>query len=217
MDDDERKRLDQKCRQDIEQFLTEIQGETDRGMALVSLAVIDTLLEEILTAHMCDDLSPDHLKKMFKDNGGALSTLSSKQDVAYAFGLIEKGEYREITTLRRIRNEFAHATYGLSFASATIRPLCIKLTDNIPDNTPTERLRFMISVNNIYHRLYFRTLAVSYKRNQRKQWVNPESVRWRSVDEDPGDLKPSVVIGRTGISPAIFVDGQFLAKRLPGQ
>lgn len=48
-------------------------------------------------------------KKDIFSGSGALATFSGKIEMAYYLGHIAEEEYKELNTIRQIRNEFAHA------------------------------------------------------------------------------------------------------------
>jgi hypothetical protein len=64
---------------------------------------------------------------LFNGPNSPLSSLSNKIELALAFGLISQLEYRNLTLIRRIRNEFAHKIGELSFDSSAISNRCTEL------------------------------------------------------------------------------------------
>ena len=101
---------------DLIAFLQELRNETDRGLALVSAAVIDEKLAQTLAAFFQDDGEmAQQILGVDLRREAALSSFSARADAAFALGLIERREYDEIGIVRRIRNEFAHARHGLRF------------------------------------------------------------------------------------------------------
>ena len=55
---------------------------------------------------------------------GALSTLASRIDAAFGFGLLSAQNHREPHKLRQIRSNFAHSVEALSFDDPPISDLC---------------------------------------------------------------------------------------------
>jgi mannitol operon repressor len=56
-----------------------------------------------------------------------LGTLSTRASAALALGLIREREFKEVDTLRRVRNRFAHNVH-ISFDSQDVDALCRNLT-----------------------------------------------------------------------------------------
>lgn len=102
-------------------FLKEFQRETDRGCALVGLALLDERLKETLYAFLADTRSAKNLIDGF---GAPLGTLSARIKACHSLGLISEAEKRNLDILRKIRNEFAHASHGVTFESPPIARLC---------------------------------------------------------------------------------------------
>jgi DNA-binding MltR family transcriptional regulator len=92
-------------------FGKELWQETDRGAALVGLAFIDEMLKRLFEAKM---LQVKIAKKLL-EYPRALSSAAARSDVAYALGWIGARTYGDLTTLRQIRNKFAHAHESVKF------------------------------------------------------------------------------------------------------
>jgi DNA-binding MltR family transcriptional regulator len=101
-------------------FLTELQGETDRAAAVLGPALLDDLLRQLLSANMA---SPNVAQKLLAPNR-PLGTFSARILAAEAFGLINALEAKDLNRLREIRNKFAHQLHGLCFADQSIRDSC---------------------------------------------------------------------------------------------
>jgi DNA-binding MltR family transcriptional regulator len=128
--------------------------ESDRGAALLGMAFLDELLKRLFEAKLRDG----KISKKLLDYPGALSTASARTDVAYSLGWFGAKTYRDLVTLRKIRNEFAHAHALVKFADADIRTLCTKLKlEEVPIKGPftLERAQFMWAVGQIAFRLEF--------------------------------------------------------------
>lgn len=182
--------------QDLSRFVTELQVETDRGLALVGGAVIDDKLRATLERFFVDGSSA----KLLDSGNGPLGSFSARADACFALGLINKFEYDEITLIRRVRNEFAHGLHGTTFSSEPIPGYCSGLKSDLPQggNYPTSqpRFRFMNAVIALTMRLYYRPLWVEKERRTSKDWVPPEQIRWREITtEKPPPDGPFLVIG----------------------
>lgn len=111
-------------------FLSEFQEETDRGAALVGAALIDDRLERLLKSHL---LECKQSKEILNGGNSPLGSFSARTNMAYCLGLITELEYKEIETIRKVRNEFAHKVHGLSFKDQKVNDLCQNLKANTPD------------------------------------------------------------------------------------
>ncbi len=101
-------------------FTKELREETDRGTALVGLAYLEELLARLVRARMLKDAIT---KKLF-EYPGALSTAHARMDLAYALGWIGPETYKDLDTVRKIRNKFAHTHQVRRFHDQDIAQLC---------------------------------------------------------------------------------------------
>jgi mannitol operon repressor len=99
--------------EDLAEFVGELKKESDQGLPLVAVALIDDLLEKTLKAFFCEGSSAS---KLLCEGNAPLGTLSSRIEACFALGLIDKFEHSEISILRKVRNEFAHAKHGTTHA-----------------------------------------------------------------------------------------------------
>lgn len=181
---------------DLSRFLSELNGETDRGLALVGAAVLDDKLRATLLAFTAD--SPIG-KKIVEGADAAIGTFSARTDACLAFGLIDSFEHSEITLIRKVRNEFAHGLHGTNFKTEPIRGYCTNLKSHLPEGAghsiDEPRFRFTNSIISLVTRLYYRPDWVSKERRVIKEWVSPDQVRWRSFeDEKPQSGSPVLAI-----------------------
>jgi mannitol operon repressor len=170
---------------DYSAFLGEFQGETDRGCALVALALMDERLKEILYAFLAETKTSKDLIDGFN---APLGTLSARIKACHSLGLISESEYSNLDTLRRVRNEFAHATHGISFDDPTVSKLCNKITarftiagdfPSVEDHqkevervfgTPTPRKLFIQAAITLSLHLMYRSRWVALERRVVKDW-----------------------------------------------
>jgi len=127
-------------------FLTEFQGETDRGAALVGAALIDSRLERLLCSHLAVEEMADEL---ICSNNAPLGTFSSRIKMGYALGLITELEFRESEIIRRVRNEFAHSVHGLDFKGQKVAALCRNLKSNTPDGKRFDENPRQLFINSV--------------------------------------------------------------------
>jgi DNA-binding MltR family transcriptional regulator len=135
-------------------FGEQLEQESDRGAALVGLAFLDELLKRLFEAKMLDG----SIAKKLLRYPGALSTAAARADVAHALGWIGAKTYRDLMTLKKIRNGFAHAHEPVKFTDAAVEALCAKLELGKTANTgpiATPREQFMWASGRIALRLEF--------------------------------------------------------------
>ena len=69
------------------------------------------------------------LMELFEpENNGALSTFAAKTKLAYAMGLISTKQFKDLTYMRKIRNEFAHTSGPMKFTESPVREYCRQLS-----------------------------------------------------------------------------------------
>jgi len=150
-------------------FLKEFQNETDRGAALVGAALLDKQLLELLKSHLLENKESTEL---LEGGSAPLGTFSSRIKACYCLGLLTEQEHRELQLVRKIRNEFAHQTHGLTFQEEKIVSLCGHLHDRMPDAKEkgierTIRAKFIDAV-------IFTSLALWYRPQHAKQFKAQE-------------------------------------------
>lgn len=130
---------------ELKATFAEFQGESDRAAAILSVALLDVQLEEILLAFAADESSVFEILKPDQPIG----SLGARRRLCLALGLISPDEANELNTLGRIRNEFAHQLNGLDF---NIEPIArwvegLELPQRVfPRPRFKKRPRFMTSV-----------------------------------------------------------------------
>ena len=187
--------------EDIAAFVDELRRESDRGLALVSAALIDEKLADTLKAFFCEEYRSDRL---LRAGNAPLSTFSSRIELCFALALIDKHEHQEIGILRKVRNEFAHSKHGLDFQDRRIQSLCASLTSDLPDSGDYPinegRFRFTNAAVAMVLRLYHRPDWVALTRQKAREWLPKDATKWRSIEDDPPPLNsPVIVIGKQSL------------------
>jgi DNA-binding MltR family transcriptional regulator len=98
--------------------------DNDREIVIVGCAYIENLVKEILEATFIDDKS--EAKKLLSESTGSLSSLVPRARLLYLLGIIPEIVYKDIQTIGKIRNEFAHKI-STSFSDNKIGQLCKNL------------------------------------------------------------------------------------------
>lgn len=168
---------------DINRFVSELANETDRGAALVAAAVIEERLGIILRAFFREQLTKPELNDLFGKTGH-LGTFASKISIAHAVCLITPDEQREILTLKKIRNDFAHKSFGLSFDLDPMKSHVDRLQWSVPHVAVTHRARFLYSAMNVMNRLLWRDIYAQRARRKDQTWVSDDTMRYRSFKEE---------------------------------
>lgn len=101
-------------------FITEVEKESSRGVVLTVVSFIDELLIKILAAYFPNK---KHANKLLENLDGCLSTIMYRTNIAFSLALLRECEYKSISILARIRNEFAHKWDGTDFENKTINKL----------------------------------------------------------------------------------------------
>jgi DNA-binding MltR family transcriptional regulator len=108
---------------DFVAFLDVLNKESDRGAVLVSVAMLDDILEKTILAFL---LNKAETPKLLTGFNAPLGTFSARVIAAYSLGLISEREYRECERLRKVRNEFAHNVHQ-SFNDQKVKDICANL------------------------------------------------------------------------------------------
>jgi DNA-binding MltR family transcriptional regulator len=156
----------------LSRFLSEFNRESDRGAALTAAAVLDDRLNDILVAFLADTASAKELLSGFN---APLSSLASRAAAAHALGLIQDNELKEITLIRKIRNEFGHSWRDVSFTSGRVMDLCSQLpwlgpAEHEATSTPRGRLNAAIAI--LLMDLLWRARIVAKERRSVTVWPN---------------------------------------------
>lgn len=164
--------------EDLAKFVEELKQETDRGLPLVSAALIDEKLLEILQAFLVEGRSS---KRLLTEGNAPLGTFSSRIEACHSLGLIDQFEYQEISLIRKVRNEFAHARHGISFEIERIKGYCMSLKSDVPElegySKKDPKFIFMSATLFIVLRLLNRSAWIKEERRNTKSWPEgyPES------------------------------------------
>ena len=97
----------------------ELDSESDRGVILVSSAMLEEALREILVTFLAPNSSSNDA--LFDGANAPLQSYSAKIDASYRIGLISDRFARDLHLIRRIRNDVAHRPASCDFADTSIR------------------------------------------------------------------------------------------------
>ncbi len=105
-------------------------NESDKGCVIIIGSVLDELLGHLHEAYIAKSIYPSR-KNIFGTLCNAyapLSTFSGKIQLAYAYGLIDEGDYKDLELIRKLRNEAAHTLYDFSLRDAGAESITTQLT-----------------------------------------------------------------------------------------
>lgn len=109
--------MPKKAKLDAAGLLKELDKESDRAAAVLGPALLDHLLGELFRTKMHPDTKSDTFE--FR---GPLGDFAGRIELAFALGWIDAETRDDITTIRKIRNDFAHdVDHTLRFADPTYR------------------------------------------------------------------------------------------------
>lgn len=154
---------------DFFKFLPELNKESARGCVLISCSYLDDVMRQILQGFFIEGKIGVQLIEGFN---APLGTFSTRISAAFALGLITEREFKELTTLRRIRNRFAHHVHA-SFETPDIRDLCFNLTFAAQDYgtvTVDARGRYVTAATGLILNLTNRPVYVARQRRKTEAW-----------------------------------------------
>jgi hypothetical protein len=121
----------------------ELLDQTDRGAAIVGVALLDDKLRTVIRMAFPKPLSKRQEKGLFGPTA-PLGTYDAKVRLGEALGLFPGDVVHELNLLGRVRNKFAHDLNIREFADPLIAPLCEQLkgyrTESIGRNGHRTRL-----------------------------------------------------------------------------
>lgn len=97
----------------VSRLQSELRGESPRGIVLVSAAMLEEALKEIMIGHLVPNSSATDT--LFDGPSSPFGSFSAKIDGAYRLDLISHQFCRDLHIIRRIRNEVAHQPKGFTF------------------------------------------------------------------------------------------------------
>jgi len=134
--------------------------------------MLDDRLEQILNAFFVESAAAKELTAGFN---APLGTFSSRASAALALGLIQDNEFKEITIIRKIRNEFGHGWEPLSFEAESVAVHARRLPWRGPaeyEATSDVRSRFNSAVALLLTDLMWRVRLVTSERRVKRTWPN---------------------------------------------
>src|ERR1700744_5621904 len=99
-----------------EPIFQEIDEQTDRGVVLISVALLDKLLMDAIKTRLFIMEEPDKnlMGRLFK-GAGKLADFSARIDLGFLMQMYSSDAHELLHELREIRNDFAHDPSPLDF------------------------------------------------------------------------------------------------------
>jgi DNA-binding MltR family transcriptional regulator len=96
-----------------------LQHESDRGVALLGAAYLDTALVSLLEASFAGGKTV--ADQLLHSPNAPLGTFSARIAMAYGLGHIGRHYFQALDSIRQIRNVFAHFRRNLTFEDSEIK------------------------------------------------------------------------------------------------
>lgn len=127
----------------VRDFRNSLNRETDRGCALMACAYLEDRLGEAFKKYLVDD---EKIKNEILGNSGPIGSFSAKVKLAYLLGKIPKEVFRDLDTIRKIRNQFAHNPQQIDFNTQQIKDICLNICSIELDGIESYRNRYTRTV-----------------------------------------------------------------------
>jgi hypothetical protein len=135
----------------MEADIEELGYSFDAHLAITTAAALDGRLEKLLITEMTP--INRELKDRLFTGYGALSGFAAKIDLAYALHLIPKSVYRELRTIKKIRDIFAHSMEFTSFKTPEIVALLSTLGLDV--GVASMKLQYMMKIGDLNGELVY--------------------------------------------------------------
>lgn len=103
----------------IADFARKLQSESETAQVLIFYSYLDDRIQSLLAQQMVRLESKSAREKLFGSNG-PLGTSSSRMLVAYHLGWLSERTWERLSAFRKIRNEFAHRAFKVTFSDPAI-------------------------------------------------------------------------------------------------
>jgi hypothetical protein len=104
---------------ELPDIFVKLQSESETAQILIFSSFLEDKIEQLLRFQLKEKRSAVDDAAMFSGNG-PLGTFSNRIMVAHQLGWLRDENKRRINLFRKLRNEFAHAAYRVSFSDAKI-------------------------------------------------------------------------------------------------
>ena len=159
-------------------FLKDIHGKSDRTVAIVAAALLNTHLEQLLTSFFVDD--PNEARALL-GNDRPLGNFGTRVRAAYLCGLISQEEQEDLWGVSQIDEAFTREMGELTFADPPVDALCLgmRMPEKIllAGEPRTPRRMYVFSVGLLLRQLALRIDAAERERRQARAPFSPVEVK----------------------------------------
>jgi hypothetical protein len=113
------------AKSDVEDALKELEEGGDRAAAIVAAALVEEHLTDALKAYL--HRHPKITAELF-GRSGALGSFGPKIDLAFLVGMFGASSHKELDTIRKVRDLFAHNPRLKGFGTQRVKDLINNLT-----------------------------------------------------------------------------------------
>jgi hypothetical protein len=131
-----------------DQFFRDIHTQSARGASLIGAALVEACLKQVLITRMHKEVEPEEAA-IFENESAPLASFSQRIALAWAIGIIGPNMKKRLTSIRMIRNAFAHALAPIDFDTPLVRneamtlPLHLIKDPALPAEWPEAKRRFV--------------------------------------------------------------------------
>lgn len=127
----------------------------DRTLAIVGAVYLEDALRGAISKHLMPSRLSTTGATIFEDEQAPLQSISARARMAYALGIIDEIQRKDMTIIRSIRNAFAHSSDGFTFKhpdiAAAVGSLEVLKNTNLDDLKAAaprlfERARFIVAI-----------------------------------------------------------------------
>lgn len=166
------------------EFYPEMMEDNDRAVVIVGTASIDFLLRRLIEKSLLPRLKKED---ELLDSDSPLCSFSSKINLCYRLGIIDKEFSQLLHTLRRIRNDFAHKVKDCDLNSPPYSDQVRELSKHLKDSQLLIKLRNFFPTNGqkmyscdfrIVLSLLMSLLEMKLRYMPKTMKANPISISW---------------------------------------
>jgi mannitol operon repressor len=155
---------------ELSDFTERFEGESDRGAALISAALLDEGLRFLIASFLIEDVDAvDRLLGTEEYWDCPLGAFGARIRAAYCLGLVSEDEFHDLRIIQRIRNAFAHELDSSSFSDEQIRNRCnsLRIVQRRQWHPPlSSRDQFLYAIGALSISLRARTVQAQRQRRQ---------------------------------------------------
>lgn len=141
--------IEEESRDNLNRFMKLVHCQDDHAMVLSLATFIEDTLGRLLLAYFRNCKATRELVQGFN---APLGSLGTRIKAVYAFGMVTEDQFRDMESLRKVRNRFAHNWEGVSLNDNDIKAMVGQLSGYTFDHKPIEggtRERLLATLTNV--------------------------------------------------------------------